>query len=52
MSSSSSQATIGGVAREMSGADETIRQATAEVFAAWTAALGTRLADAGLAPGG
>lgn len=39
---------IGSVAREMASTDEGIRVATADVFEAWTGALGTRFAVAGL----
>lgn len=39
---------IGGVAREMAGADESIRLATSDVFASWVTHLACRLADAGL----
>lgn len=42
---------IGGVAREMANADDTIRQATSDVFTAWVDALAHRLRAAGLSSG-
>ncbi len=40
---------IGGVAREMANADESIRLATADAFAAWVGALAERFSVAGVA---